>query len=204
MKTIITTLAFGALLFLQPAFAVAEPLGVKDKFIDFKLPDHNNRLVTLSEELKKGPVVLSFYRGGWCPVCNRQLFSYQQILPKIQETGAQLIAVSPETPSHAEKTITANNIDFTVLSDIGNVTARDYGIIWQVPEDNREGFSKWLRETTGESLADYNAQEGYELPMPATFVIAKDGTIVYAFVDPDYKKRAENSKILKALNSLKN
>lgn len=203
MKNMITALAFGAFLFLQPAFAFAEPLGVEDKFIDFTLPDHSNQLVTLSEELKKGPVVLSFYRGGWCPVCNRQLFSYQQILPKIQETGAQLIAVSPETPSHADKTITANNIDFTVLSDVGNVTARDYGIIWQVPEESRESFSKWLKETTGESLSDFNAQEGYELPMPATFVIAKDGTIAYAFVDPDYKKRADNNDIIKTLQRLK-
>jgi len=202
MKNIITTLAFGAFLLLQPAFAIAEPLGVEDKFIDFTLPDHNNRLVTLSEELKKGPVVLSFYRGGWCPICNRQLFSYQQILPKIQEAGAQLIAVSPETPGHAEKTITANNIDFTVLSDVGNVTARDYGILWQVPEDSRENFSKWLQETTGESLSDFNAQEGYGLPMPATFVITKNGTIAYAFVDPDYKKRADNNEILQILQTL--
>lgn len=202
----IFTRCLGFFLFMFPAPASAwdgdKSLRVNDSAKDFTLPLARGGTLTLSEALAEGPVVLSFYRGGWCPVCNMQLRSFQEILPKIEAQGAQLIAVSPETPDNAELTMVETELTFPVLSDEGNKVARNYGILWEVPEGDREGFAKWLKETTGRTLPDYNDQDGYELPVPATFVIAQDGTIVYAFVDPDYRNRADNADVLKALRGL--
>lgn len=169
---------------------------------DFTLPDAQGITVSLSEELKNGPVILSFYRGGWCPICNDQLYAYQQILPEFEELGAQLIAVSPEKPESAQDTITKNALTFTVLSDEGNKIARLYDLIWMVPEDQREKFSTWLQQETGKTLAEYNGIENYELPIPATFVIARNGKVVFVFNDEDYTKRARNEDIIAALNAL--
>lgn len=169
---------------------------------DFTLPNMNGDSRTLSEILENGPVILSFYRGGWCPICNDQLFAYQEILPEFQELGAQLIAVSPETPQNAQDTATKNDLTFDVLSDAGNEVARQYDLIWEVPEDQREGFSKWLKGATGKTLAEFNGLDNYELPIPATFVIAQNGTVAYVFRDKDYKKRAQNADIIKALENL--
>lgn len=196
------TAAFFLVIFSYPPAKAEELYAAPEKAIDFILPAADGTSVRLHDLLEKGPVVLSFYRGGWCPVCNEQLQSFQEILPNIQDAGAALVAVSPEMPEHAADTALGNELDFYVLSDKNNTVARGYGLIWEVPEDAREGFSNWLKETTGRSLADYNAAEGYELPVPATFVIAPDGAIVYSFIDPDYRKRADNADILDALGRL--
>lgn len=179
-------------------------ISVGDKAPTFYLPAPNGAEVILNGELAHGPVVLSFYRGGWCPICNRQLQSFQEILPRIREMGATLIAVSPEAIDNAKMTKIENNLDFTVVSDANNAVAREYGIVWQVPVDDREKFANWLKETTGKTLDEINRTEDgkYELPIPATFVIDRDNTVVYAFKDPDYRKRADNAEILKALEEL--
>lgn len=180
-----------------------DSLAVGDVAQDFTLPNAIGGTRSLSDFLKQGPVVLTFYRGGWCPVCNRQLRELQQHLPKIQELGANLVAVSPEIPTESDITQTKNKLDFEVLSDTGNVVARQYGITWEVPEEDRQGFASWLKETTGKTLEDYNARPGYELPVPATFVIQKDGRIAFAFKDIDYRKRANPEEILKTLERIK-
>lgn len=175
---------------------------VGSKAPDFTLPDAEGHKQSLAGLLKDGPVILSFYRGGWCPICNDQLYAYQQILPEFEELGAQLVAVSPERPESAQDTMTKNFITFTVLSDADNKVARQYDLIWTVPEDKREQFSEWMKKETGKTLAEWNGIDNYELPIPATFVIAQDGTVVYVFKDEDYKKRASNKDILKALENL--
>ncbi len=169
---------------------------------DFTLPNASGEMRSLSEMLKVGPVILSFYRGGWCPICNDQLYAYQEILPEFQDLGAQLVAVSPEKPANAQDTAVKNELTFDVLSDDGNKIARMYDLIWTVPEADREKFSEWLKGSTGQTLAEFNGIDNYELPIPATFVIAQDGVVVYVFRDEDYKKRAENEDIIKALENI--
>lgn len=169
---------------------------------DFTLPNADGEEKTLSELLQNGPVILSFYRGGWCPYCNDQLYAYQQILPEFEELGAQLVAISPEKPESAQDTMSKNYVTFEILSDEANKVARNYDLIWTVPEDKREGFSTWLKDETGQTLAEFNGIDNYELPIPATFVIAQDGTVVYVFKEEDYKLRAKNEDIIKALENI--
>jgi len=147
-------------------------------------------------------VILTFYRGGWCPYCNDQLYAYQQILPEFQDLGAELVAISPEKPESANDTVTKSALEFEVLSDYANKVARIYDLIWTVPEEKRAGFSEWLKKSTGKSLAEFNGLGNYELPIPATYVIAQDGTVVYIFKDEDYKQRAKTQDILQALKNL--
>lgn len=169
---------------------------------DFSLPDADGEMHSLASYLAKGPVILSFYRGGWCPFCNDQLYAYQQILPEFEELGAQLVAISPESPQSAQDTMSKNYVTFPVLSDAGNVVARAYDLIWSVPEEKRAEFSAWLKGETGKTLAEFNGVDNYELPIPATFVIAQDGSVAYVFKDEDYKTRAKNEDILQALKNL--
>lgn len=169
---------------------------------DFMLPNAKGEQRRLSEMLQDGAVILSFYRGGWCPICNDQLYAYQQVLPEFEELGAQLVAVSPEKPESMQDTASRNALTFEVLSDEGNKISRLYDLIWTVPEDKRAEFSKWLDQETGKTLAEFNGADNYELPIPATFIIAQDGTVVYVFRDEDYTKRARNEDILKALENL--
>ena len=116
--------------------------------------------------------------------------------------GAELVAISPEKPESAQDTVLKNEVEFEILSDVGNVVTRRYDLLWEVPEDKREGFSDWLKGETGKTLSEFNGIEEYELPIPATFVIAQDGTVVYVFKDEDYKKRAKIEDILEALENL--
>ena len=175
---------------------------IGSKAPDFTLPNANGDMRTLSDLLKAGPIVLSFYRGGWCPFCNDQLYAYQQILPEFQELGAELVAISPEKPESAQDTALKNEVAFEILSDEGNKITRLYDLLWTVPEEKREGFSAWLKGETGKTLAEFNGVGDYELPIPATFVIAQDGTVVYVFKDEDYKKRADVANIIEALENL--
>lgn len=175
---------------------------IGSKAPDFELPNAEGDLRRLSDMLDRGPVVLSFYRGGWCPYCNDQLYAYQQILPEFQDLGAELVAISPETPQSAQDTAVKQELEYEVLSDEGNVVTRQYDLLWTVPEEKREGFSEWLQGETGKTLAEFNGIGEYELPIPATFVIAQDGTVVYVFKDEDYKKRADIDDILAALENL--
>lgn len=169
---------------------------------DFTLPDAEGTGKKLSDYLAQGAVILSFYRGGWCPVCNDQLYAYQQILPEFEELGAQLVAVSPEKPESVQDTMAKSYLTFDVLSDEGNKVARLYDLLWIVPEADRAAFSEWMKKETGKTLAEFNGVENYELPIPATFIIAPDGTVVYVFKDEDYTKRADNQVILQTLKAL--
>lgn len=187
-----------------PLTAFAEEIGVGSKAPDFTIPNAKSEQVNLYDLLKNGPVVLSFYRGGWCPFCSEQLQAYQGDLEKFDQYNAQLVAISPEQPQNANETIMANELTFEVLSDYNNDVARAYNLIWVIPSDMREKFYSWLESKTGKNLASYNGLESDELPIPATFVIAQDGTITYMFKNENYKIRAANEEILAALEKLQN
>lgn len=187
-----------------PFTASADEIAVGSKAPDFTIPNAKSEQVNLYDLLENGPVVLSFYRGGWCPYCNEQLQAYQGDLDKFDEYNAQLVAISPEQPESANETAMANEVTFQVLSDFNNNVARSYDLIWTVPSDMREKFYGWLESTTGKNLAAYNGIESDELPIPATFVIAQDSTITYMFKNENYKLRAANEEILEALKKLEN
>jgi peroxiredoxin len=165
---------------------------------DFTLPDANGTDVTLSTLLQQGPVVLTFYRGSWCPFCNLQLRAYQQILPQIQELGATLVAVSPQTPDNSLTIIEKQELAFPVLSDKGNAIARQYGLVFKISDQLRKLYEQGKFE-----LTHYNGDDSWELPMPGTFIIDKSGTIQLASVNADFMQRLEPAAILDGLRTLR-
>jgi peroxiredoxin len=174
-----------------------DALNQGEKAIDFSLPNARGEQTQLSSLLEKGPVVVSFYRGGWCPFCNLEFKSLHEVLPQIREHGASLIGISPELPDNSLSTIEKHQLQFEVLSDVGNEIARQYGIVMDVPETMRPLYLQW-----GLDLPRYNGDETWELPIPATYVINSDGTIAYAYINRNFTERMEPSDIIKELQSL--
>jgi peroxiredoxin len=164
---------------------------------DFRLPDARGGYVRLRDQLATGPVVLSFYRGGWCSHCNLELRALQKALPEINRLGAKLVAVSPQTPDESLSTAEKNELAFSVLSDVGSATAKSFGIAYDLAEELRPIYARF-----GHALPEKNGDESWVLPIPATYVIERDGTIVLAFVDVDYRNRLEPAEILSALKFL--
>ena len=170
---------------------------VGERAPDFTLPDVFGKLVTLSDRLKQGPVVLTFYRGAWCPYCDLQLRAYQKILPHIQETGTSLIAISPQLPDHSLSTVEKKELTFTVLSDVGNRIARAYGLVFTIGEDMRGIYS-----AIGSDLPTFNGDATWDLPMPGSFIIGQDKVIHLSFVDEDFTHRLEPAALLAGLRKL--
>lgn len=164
---------------------------------DFALPNVRGGVTRLSELLAAGPVVLSFYRGGWCPFCNLEFKALSAILPELKAMGATLVGVSPETPDSSLATIEKNRLEFEVLSDVGNRVADQYGLVMTIFEELRPLYLEW-----GMDVPAANGDESYELPLPATYVIRQDGTVHTAYVNRNYTQRMEPTDILKALRSL--
>ncbi|PZD74312.1 Putative peroxiredoxin bcp [Acaryochloris thomasi RCC1774] len=162
-----------------------------------QLPNATGNTIDLQELLKSGPVVLSFYRGQWCPYCNLELRALQQILPEIQTLGASLVAVSPQTPDSSLSTVEKNELTYEVLSDVGNQVARAYGLVFKLPEHLRPIYNSF-----GIDVPAHNGDSSFELPIAATYVIATDGTIAHAFIDADYTQRLDPEAILTALKTL--
>lgn len=164
---------------------------------NFTLTNATGKEVQLSDYLKKGPVVLTWYRGGWCPYCNMTLHYLQEQLPNIKLKGASLLALTPELPDKSMSTTEKHQLQFEVLSDVGNKVAKEYGIVFKLTDAVAASYQK------GFDLHGYNGDESDELPLAATYVIGQDGVIVYAFLDAEYRKRAEGNDILAALDSIK-
>lgn len=168
-----------------------------DKAPDFLLPNVNGETIQLSHLLTNGPAVLIFYRGGWCPYCNLALRAYQAILPEIELAGATLVAVSPQTPDNSLSAREKMELSFPVLSDSDNKVARAYGLVFTVSSEVQA-----VQQAMGLDLSKVNGSDTWELPIPGSYVIAQDGTIALAFVDPDYTHRLEPSAILGTLDQL--
>jgi peroxiredoxin len=168
-----------------------------DSAPQFCLPDSRGGHVYLKNLLTQGPVVVSFYRGGWCPYCNLELRALQQVLPEIERLGAQLVAISPQTPDESLSTAEKNGLAFTVLSDAGSGTARAYGIAFDLAEELRPIYTRF-----NHALPDKNGVDNWLLPIPATYVIDTDGIITLAFIDVDYRNRLEPMELTAALQAL--
>jgi len=169
-------------------------LEVGDRTPDFELPNAIGDIVKLSDRLQQGAVILTFYRGGWCPYCNLELRAYEQILPQIKALGASLIAISPQTPDASLSTAEKNQLSFDVLSDRGSKVAQAYKIAFQLPDQLKRIYSQF-----GHALPDINGTEDWQLPIPATFAIAPNGKILLSDVDIDYRNRLEPQKVLDIL-----
>lgn len=166
-------------------------------FPNATLPDQLGRMVDLAGLSAHGPLVVVFYRGGWCPYCNLELRAYQQALPRIVAAGGTLIAVSPETPDNTLDTAQKNELSFRVLSDARGELADALGIRFELSAP-----IKALYEKFGHDLPARNGDGAWALPMPATYVVGRDGRIAFAHIDPDYRSRAEPSAAIGALRRL--
>jgi peroxiredoxin len=176
---------------------VERALSVGDFAPAFSLPNAHGRPVTLAGLLQRGPIIISFYRGIWCPYCNLELRAYQRILLEIRAAGGDLIAISPQTPDHSFSTAEKNALAFEVLSDHGNRVASDFGIAYATPE-----VVKQVTAMFGANIAAINGAEDGRLPISATYVVDTNRRIVLANIDPDFRARLEPEEALVALRRI--
>jgi peroxiredoxin len=158
------------------------------------LLDQHGKAFDLTRLVAEKPVIVTFYRGGWCPYCNLELRAYQALLEAIRAAGAELVAISPERPDHSLSTAEKNDLSFTVLSDAGGELASALGIRFTLSDAVRPFYEK-----AGHALPERNGDGTWALPMPATFVVEKGGVIAAAFVEPDYRRRLDPKDALGAL-----
>lgn len=167
-----------------------------DRMPDFELPDQHGTPRRFGAYLEKSPVVLSIYRGGWCPYCNLEMKALAGALPEIRRLGATLVGMAPELPEKALETATRNGAEFDILSDLGNLVSERLGLVFTLHEDLRPVYERF-----GLDIPAYNGDRTFKLPLPATYVVERDGTILHAFVDADYTRRQEPAEILRVLAS---
>jgi peroxiredoxin len=182
---------------LRSEFASKSAIGVNDTAPDFALPNPAGKSIVLKDLLRSGPVVLTFYRGGWCPYCNIQLRAYQGALAQITALGGRLVAISPQLPDNSLDTASKNTLTFDVLSDVGNKVSRSYGLVYSLPEEIRS-----VLRSNNKALPSINGDESWELPVPATYVVARDQRVALAYIEVDYRKRPEPEALLTCLKSL--
>jgi len=183
---------------VTPDDAAKTALNVGAKMPSFTLSDANGKSVNSDDLLKKGNLVVVFYRGAWCPFCNVYLKKLQENLSNIKAQGANIVAISVENPDKSLSVAQKNKVEFTVLSDPNLDTARKFGIVYQLDSATDEKY-----KTYGLDLVKMNGTTKPELPLSSTYIVNSNSEIVYAFHDVDYKKRAEPSVIIETLTQMK-
>ena len=173
----------------------ANALKIGDSVPSFELTDALGEKRSSDQLLKNGPLVISFYRGGWCPYCHLELRALQKVLPEIKISNATLLAISPELPDYSLTTREKYELEFPVLSDPNNQVAKKFGLVFEAAKE----LIPLFKENFNWDLVAINGTETVELPIPATYVVDRKGIIQYAFVDADYTRRAEPEKILEVL-----
>ncbi|MFL6305312.1 MAG: peroxiredoxin-like family protein [Candidatus Sulfotelmatobacter sp.] len=171
------------------------PVGAKAP--DFELQDHNGTPVNSSALRAKGPLVLCFIRGRWCPFCVGQVEAMNLILPQIEEAGATLVAISPQTVKQSFFMHDQHKLRFPLLSDVGNRLARQFGLTYRVPPAQEAVYRRAFV-----NLPFTNGDDSWELPIPATYIVDRDGTILYASADEDYTQRPEPMEVVSACQGL--
>ena len=170
---------------------------VGDKAPGFSLKDPEGNIVGSAELLKKGPLIVSFYRGVWCPYCNLELQALEAAKPEFERRGASLVAISPQTPPNSRKSVRQNKLTFPILSDTKGEVGSAFGLRFRLPDYLIELY-KGLKN----DLTAFNGDPSWTLPMPSRYVIGQDGTILYADVNPDYTRRPEPEDMIPALEKL--
>src|SRR6201998_3374512 len=168
---------------------------VGDRAPDIRLRDQHGELFDAATLLAKGPVVVTFYRGGWCPFCNLELKAYQAVLRRIAAAGASIVAISPEKPDDTVSTAEKNALSFPVLSDIGQTVGKAFGVVYAFTDEVRgvyDGFKLDIPAKNG-------TPDDWSLPLSATYVIGADGVILFSETRVDYRKRTDPSDVLQIL-----
>src|SRR6201998_2179833 len=168
---------------------------VGDRAPDIRLRDQHGEIFDVATLLAKGPVVVTFYRGGWCPFCNLELKAYQAVLPRIAAAGAGLVAISPEKPGDTVSTAEKNALSFPVLSDVGHVVGKAFGVVYAFTDDVRQvydGVKLDIPATSGRA-------EDWSLLLSATYVSGTDGVILFADTRVDYRERTDPLDVLRVL-----
>ena len=178
--------------------AATKALKVGDKAPSFTLNDPEGNPVSSADLLAKGPLVVTFYRGVWCPYCNMDLQALQEALPKIRELGANLVAISPQTAPNSRRSQRDNHVEFPILSDKGNEVADAFHLRFELPDYLQELY----KNVFSNDLAVVNGESSWTLPMPARYVVGQDGTIHYAEVNPDYTTRPDPEELFPVLEKL--
>jgi peroxiredoxin len=181
------------------ASGAAPGLAVGDRAPEFELPDALGKTVSLRERLLSGPVVLVFYRGEWCPYCNVHLRALQAALPEITARGASLIAISPQSPDHSLSMREKADLSFDVLSDVDQAVISAYKVRITVPADLQDLHLNVFQN----DLREHTANGSWSLPVPATFVIDREGLVRAAHVSADYRTRMEPVDVVAALDTLR-
>ncbi len=179
---------------LTASGAAERALKAGDQAPEFILKDPEGQTVSSAELLQQGPLVLTFYRGVWCPYCNLELQALQAAWPDIRAAGANVVAISPQAAANSRKSVRQNGLDFPILSDPRNEVAAAFGLRFKLQDELIE-----LYRSLKNDLPAFNGDASWTLPMPARYVIAPDGTIVYAEVNPDYTRRPDPSEMMPAL-----
>jgi peroxiredoxin len=172
---------------------------VGDQAPAFLLKDPDGHAVSSADMLKQGPLVVTFYRGVWCPYCNMDMQALQEALPEIVRRGARLVAISPQTAANSRRSQRENEVEFPILSDPHNDVAASFGIRFGLPDYLVDLY----KNTFKNNLALVNGDDSWTLPMPARFVIDQDGLVRYAEVNPDYTRRPDPSELFPVLDDLK-
>jgi peroxiredoxin len=161
---------------------------------DFILPNADGTQISSANLRAKGPLVVKFYRGAWCSYCNVEVRALMGVLEEIRSLGGDMVAITPELPDEAAKMTEKHGLEFEVLSDLGNAVARQYGLVWTLPDRVRGFYGK-----IGLDLERSNGDDSWELPIPGNFVVAPDGTLLDVFADPDYRVRQEPADVVAAI-----
>ncbi|MBY0250255.1 MAG: AhpC/TSA family protein [Methylobacterium organophilum] len=183
--------------FLRDTNVAAQSVKVGDVAPEFLLPDSSGRLHSSEQLRRDGPLVVSFFRGGWCPFCTAELRALQAAKAEFDDLGAQLVVITPETRDFPRRLRQDHSLDLKVLSDIDYGVAISYGVLFRVPDETKTHYS-------GLGL-DFGARHGssiWMLPIPATYVIDREGYIRSAFVEPDFTIRQEPAEIIAAVRAL--
>ena len=182
---------------LKHAGIAERALAVGAKARMFELKNQSDGMVRSSDLLAKGRLVICFFRGRWCPFCVGQMEAMNAFLPQIEQARASLIAISPQTVKQSFFMADQHGLRFPLLSDAGNEIARQFGLVYRVPDDQQAIYRRVFI-----NLPFVNGDDSWELPIPATYILERDGTVVYAFANPDYTERPEPTEIVRKLAEL--
>jgi len=169
-----------------------------DAMPSFILPDAEGRLVASDELLAKGPLVVNFFRGNWCPYCLKMLKALEAALPQIEDAGGQLVAITPDTGRHLTDTKRVQRLSYEILSDVDGAVGLLFGVLFRAPAAYRQVLAGY-----GIDLAERHGNDGGFIPLPATFVVDRGGIVRYAFIDIDFTRRAEPAEIVAVLAKLR-
>ncbi|WP_062060289.1 peroxiredoxin-like family protein [Aquimarina longa] len=175
---------------------ISKALKTGDQIPEIILPNAAQINISVQEQLLTKKVILSFYRGGWCPYCNLELNALQKALPEFEKNGATLIAISPEIPDNSLTLSEKNNLSFEILSDLNNKIAKEFNLAFTLSQDLIEVYKGFKID-----LEKSNGNPNQQLPISATYIINQNGTIIYDFIKEDYKERADPKELIKVLKN---